>query len=133
MATSDTHQLSGGQKAVVALSLVLAFQRCSQAPICILDEVDAAIDSDRRKKLALLIAKESQGAQYITTTFRKELLATGNQVWSLSQTISVCFFSRTKLLIGIEGKSMMAAERESSGRATCSSKNFLSNPTRPAV
>ena len=56
-----------------------------------------------------------------------------NQVWSLSQTISVCFFSRTKLLIGIEGKSMMAAEIESSGRATCSSKNLLSNPTRPAV
>ena len=133
MATSDTHQLSGGQKAVVALSLVLAFQRCSQAPICILDEVDAAIDSDRRKKLALLIGKESQGAQYITTTFRKELLATGNQVWSLLQTISVCFFSRTKSLFVIEGKSIMAAEIESSVRATCSSKIFLSNPTRPAV
>jgi len=78
-AYQDIRQLSGGQKAVVALSLVLAFQRCSQAPICILDEVDAAIDSDRRKKLAHLIGKESKGAQYITTTFRKELLATGNQ------------------------------------------------------
>jgi len=37
-------QLSGGQKTVVAISLLFAIQRCDPAPFYIFDEIDAALD-----------------------------------------------------------------------------------------
>ena len=37
-------QLSGGQKAVVALAFILAIQGCDPAPFYLFDEVDAALD-----------------------------------------------------------------------------------------
>jgi len=75
----EIRNLSGGQKTVVALALIFAFQRCNQSPFCILDEVDAALDADRRKQLAQYIKqRSSQGVQYISTTFRQELIASAN-------------------------------------------------------
>jgi hypothetical protein len=38
-------QLSGGQKAVVALSLIFAIQRVDPAPFYLFDEIDAALDA----------------------------------------------------------------------------------------
>lgn len=43
-ATTVMSQLSGGQKTVVAVSLLFAIQRCDPAPFYIFDEIDAALD-----------------------------------------------------------------------------------------
>ena len=63
-------QLSGGQKSVVALSLVLALQQCDPAPFYLFDEVDQALDPMYRKAVANIIHELSDGAQFVTTTFR---------------------------------------------------------------
>lgn len=41
-------QLSGGQKTVVALTLIFAIQRCDPAPFYLFDEIDAALDPQYR-------------------------------------------------------------------------------------
>ena len=51
-------QLSGGQKSVVALSLVLALQQCDPAPFYLFDEVDAALDIEFRSAVAAIIKEQ---------------------------------------------------------------------------
>jgi len=67
-------QLSGGQKTVVALSLILAIQECDRAPFYLFDEVDAALDDQYRGAVANFLGKNSSESQFICTTFRPELL-----------------------------------------------------------
>eukprot|EP01071_Lankesteria_metandrocarpae_P002564 Lankesteria_metandrocarpae@DN2413_c0_g1_i1.p1 len=68
-------QLSGGQKAIVALALILAIQRCDPAPFYLFDEVDAALDDQYRGALASLIqAASKEGTQFVMTSFRRELI-----------------------------------------------------------
>ena len=67
-------QLSGGQKTVVALSLIFAIQRCDPAPFYLFDEIDSNLDTVYREAVASLISEQSKEAQYIITTFRQELL-----------------------------------------------------------
>lgn len=70
----DIQQLSGGQKSLVALTLIFAIQRCDPAPFYLFDEIDQALDPLYRKSVADMIHELSEKAQFITTTFRPELL-----------------------------------------------------------
>lgn len=70
----DMQQLSGGQKSLVALTLIFAIQKCDPAPFYLFDEIDQALDSQHRKAVADMIHELSNDAQFITTTFRPELL-----------------------------------------------------------
>jgi len=67
-------QLSGGQKSLVALTLIFAIQKCDPAPFYLFDEIDQALDAQHRKAVADMIHELSKDAQFITTTFRPELL-----------------------------------------------------------
>lgn len=52
-------QLSGGQKALVALAFIFAIQRCDPAPFYLLDEIDQALDSTHRAAVAALIHRQA--------------------------------------------------------------------------
>ena len=70
----EMQQLSGGQKSLVALALIFAIQKCDPAPFYLFDEIDAALDAQHRKAVADMIHTMADHAQFITTTFRPELL-----------------------------------------------------------
>ncbi|XP_025423597.1 structural maintenance of chromosomes protein 3-like [Sipha flava] len=70
----EMNQLSGGQKSLVALGLIFAIQKCDPAPFYLFDEIDQALDPQHRKAVADMIHEMSDHAQFITTTFRPELL-----------------------------------------------------------
>ena len=76
--TFEMKQLSGGQKALVALALIFAIQRCDPAPFYLFDEIDQALDANYRTEVARLIAKQANDkenpTQFITTTFRPEMV-----------------------------------------------------------
>jgi structural maintenance of chromosome 3 (chondroitin sulfate proteoglycan 6) len=72
--TREMNHLSGGQKSLVALALIFAIQKCDPAPFYLFDEVDAALDRQHRESVAAMIHELSENAQFITTTFRAELL-----------------------------------------------------------
>ncbi|KAJ3224845.1 Structural maintenance of chromosomes protein 3 [Clydaea vesicula] len=67
-------QLSGGQKTLVALALIFSIQRCDPAPFYLFDEIDAALDAAYRTSVANMIHELCETAQFITTTFRPEML-----------------------------------------------------------
>ncbi|KAJ8673058.1 hypothetical protein QAD02_004319 [Eretmocerus hayati] len=70
----EMNQLSGGEKSLVALAIIFAIQKCDPAPFYLFDEIDQALDAQHRKAVAKMIHKLSSEAQFITTTFRPELL-----------------------------------------------------------
>ena len=76
--TREMNQLSGGQKSLVALTLIFAIQKCDPAPFYLFDEIDAALDPAYRKAVAGMISELSENAQFISTTFRPELLEAGD-------------------------------------------------------
>ncbi|MFB6076478.1 MAG: chromosome segregation SMC family protein, partial [Candidatus Aenigmatarchaeota archaeon] len=57
--TLNLDSMSGGEKAVTALSFLFAVQRYKPAPFYILDEIDAALDDKNTKKISSLIKKYS--------------------------------------------------------------------------
>jgi len=78
-------QLSGGQKTVVALSLIFGIQRLEPAPFYLLDEVDAALDASYRSALANLVAKTAKSSQVVLTTFRPEVLDKADRCYRVYQ------------------------------------------------
>ncbi|KAI0229060.1 Structural maintenance of chromosomes protein 3 [Massospora cicadina] len=77
-------QLSGGQKSLVALALIFAIQACDPAPFYLFDEVDANLDAAHRSAVASMVLELSRRAQFITTTFRPELLAHADQFYGVT-------------------------------------------------
>ncbi|KAL1917349.1 uncharacterized protein VTP21DRAFT_5005 [Calcarisporiella thermophila] len=77
-------QLSGGQKSLVALALIFAIQQCDPAPFYLFDEIDANLDEAYRTSVASMIHELSDKAQFITTTFRPELVANADQFYGVT-------------------------------------------------
>ena len=63
--------LSGGEKALTALSLVFAIFRLNPAPFCLLDEVDAPLDDANVQRFCSLVAELSQQVQFIYISHNK--------------------------------------------------------------
>ncbi|MEW9796770.1 chromosome segregation protein SMC [Alteromonas sp. CYL-A6] len=68
---STIHLLSGGEKALTALSLVFAIFRLNPAPFCLLDEVDAPLDDANVGRFCKLVSEMSQTVQFIYITHNK--------------------------------------------------------------
>lgn len=68
---STIHLLSGGEKALTALSLVFAIFQLNPAPFCMLDEVDAPLDDANVGRYARLVKDMSQTVQFIYITHNK--------------------------------------------------------------
>lgn len=77
-------QLSGGQKSLCAISLILAIQKCDPAPFYLFDEIDANLDTQYRSAVAALISSLAGSAQFICTTFRPEMLQAANKFYGIS-------------------------------------------------
>ncbi|CAK9190374.1 unnamed protein product [Sphagnum troendelagicum] len=84
--TQSMKQLSGGQKTVVALTLIFAIQRCDPAPFYLFDEIDAALDPQYRTAVGNMIKRQADaaGTQFITTTFRPELVKVADRVYGVT-------------------------------------------------
>lgn len=82
--TREIQQLSGGQKSLVALTLIFAIQKCDPAPFYLFDEIDQALDPHHRKAVADMIRRLSKHAQFITTTFRPELLDAADKFYGVT-------------------------------------------------
>ncbi|GAB1523286.1 Structural maintenance of chromosomes protein 3 [Rhizoctonia solani] len=76
-------QLSGGQKSLVALATVFAIQKCDPAPFYLFDEIDANLDAQYRTAVASMIHELSSNAQFITTTFRPEMLVRADKFYGV--------------------------------------------------
>ncbi len=63
--------LSGGEKALVAISLYFAIMKVNPAPFCVLDEIEAALDDVNVDRFAAYLKKMNQNTQFIAITHRR--------------------------------------------------------------
>ena len=78
--TSSIHLLSGGEKALTAMSLVFALFRLNPAPFCLLDEVDAPLDDTNTERFCELVKKMSEDTQFLFISHNKITMEMANQL-----------------------------------------------------
>uniref|UniRef100_W6NDZ1 RecF RecN SMC protein domain containing protein n=1 Tax=Haemonchus contortus TaxID=6289 RepID=W6NDZ1_HAECO len=74
-------ELSGGQRSLVALSLVLAMLKFRPAPIYILDEVDAALDLSHTQNIGHMIKKHFTTSQFIIVSLKEGMFNHANVLY----------------------------------------------------
>ena len=63
--------LSGGERALTAISILFAILMIKPAPFCVLDEIDAALDDANVDRYAGFLKEFSDETQFIIVTHRK--------------------------------------------------------------
>jgi len=71
-------ELSGGQKSLLALSLILALLRYKPAPFYILDEVDAALDDSHTTNIGQMIKTHFPDSQFIIVSLKDGMFNNAN-------------------------------------------------------
>lgn len=77
---STIHLLSGGEKALTAISLVFAMFQLNPAPFCILDEVDAPLDDANVGRFCNLVKQMSNDVQFIFISHNKLAIEMAEQL-----------------------------------------------------
>ena len=76
--------LSGGEKALTALALLMAVFRYTPSPFCILDEVDAPLDEANVERLTGLLREMSQHTQFIVITHAKRTMEAAQVLYGVT-------------------------------------------------
>ncbi|MGH9403737.1 MAG: chromosome segregation protein SMC [Terriglobia bacterium] len=76
--------LSGGEKALTALALLIGVFRFTPSPFCILDEVDAPLDEANVVRLARMIESMSEQTQFILITHNKRTMETCRMLYGVT-------------------------------------------------
>lgn len=76
--------LSGGEKALTALSLLMAIFRYAPSPFCILDEVDAPLDEPNIQRLMNLLKEMSSHTQFIIITHAKRTMEAASALYGVT-------------------------------------------------
>ncbi len=77
-------QLSGGEKALTALSLLFAIYLVKPSPFCILDEVDAPLDDANIDRFIKLLRKFEKNTQFIIVTHNKKTMASSQALYGVT-------------------------------------------------
>jgi chromosome segregation protein len=76
--------LSGGEKALAALALLIAIFRYTPSPFCVLDEVDAPLDDTNVGRFTRLIQKMSSATQFILITHNKMTMEIARAIYGVT-------------------------------------------------
>jgi chromosome segregation protein len=76
--------LSGGEKAMTALALLIAIFRYQPSPFCILDEVDAPLDEANVGRFTRLIGDMSDQTQFIIVTHNRKTMEMGSVLYGVT-------------------------------------------------
>ncbi|KAF8621947.1 hypothetical protein AX15_007380 [Amanita polypyramis BW_CC] len=110
-------ELSGGQRSLIALSLIMALLQFKPAPMYILDEIDAALDLSHTQHIGQLFRTRFKGSQFIVVSLKEGLFTNANVLFRARFRDGTSIVERTAqrsgsgLYSGRDGE-----EREENGR-----------------
>ena len=77
-------QLSGGEKALTAISLLFAIQNLKPSPFCLLDEIEAALDDSNVDRFARYLHKLTANTQFIVITHRRGTMNAADRLYGIT-------------------------------------------------
>ena len=77
-------QLSGGEKALTAISLLFAIQNLKPSPFCLLDEIEAALDDSNVGRYAKYLHKLTAHTQFIVITHRRGTMEAADRLYGIT-------------------------------------------------
>lgn len=77
-------QLSGGEKALTAISLLFAIQNLKPSPFCLLDEIEAALDDSNVGRFSKYLHKLTKNTQFIIITHRKGTMEAADRLYGIT-------------------------------------------------
>ena len=76
--------LSGGEKALVAISIYFAIMRVNPPPFCVLDEIEAALDDVNVNRFAQYLRRMSGNSQFIAITHRRGTMEGSDMLYGVT-------------------------------------------------
>ena len=76
--------LSGGEKALVAISIYFAIMRVNPPPFCVLDEIEAALDDVNVARYAQYLRRMSGNSQFISITHRRGTMEGSDMLYGVT-------------------------------------------------
>ncbi len=76
--------LSGGEKALVAISIYFAIMRVNPPPFCVLDEIEAALDDVNVTRYAQYLRRMSGNSQFISITHRRGTMEGSDMLYGVT-------------------------------------------------
>ncbi len=77
-------QLSGGEKALTAISLLFAIQNLRPSPFALLDEIEAALDDSNVDRFARYLHKLTTNTQFIVITHRRGTMVSADRLYGIT-------------------------------------------------
>lgn len=89
-------ELSGGQRSLIALSLILAMLLFKPAPLYILDEVDAALDLSHTQNIGTMLKKHFKRSQFIVVSLKDGMFNNANVLFKTRLVDGMSTVTRTE-------------------------------------
>ncbi|MBI51949.1 MAG: hypothetical protein CL779_01860 [Chloroflexi bacterium] len=81
---SNLAALSGGERAMTSVALMFALMSVNPSPICVLDEIDAALDDANVKRFLRILNELSENTQFIVITHNRITVQDAETVYGIS-------------------------------------------------
>ncbi len=81
---TNLHLLSGGEKTLTTLALVMSIFKCNPSPFCLLDEADAALDEKNVDRYVGLIREYAQTTQFLVITHNKRTMTSADVLYGVT-------------------------------------------------
>lgn len=104
-------ELSGGQRSLLALSLILSMLLFKPAPMYILDEVDAALDLSHTQNIGMMLRTHFSSSQFIVVSLKEGMFNNANVIF------------RTRFVDGISAVSRTVAGPQRNNKAITNTDN----------
>mmetsp|Transcript_18379 Transcript_18379/g.27767 ORF Transcript_18379/g.27767 Transcript_18379/m.27767 type:complete len:1218 (-) Transcript_18379:74-3727(-) len=112
-------ELSGGQRSLIALSLILSLLLFKPAPMYILDEVDAALDLSHTQNIGNMLKTHFSQSQFIVVSLKEGMFNNANVIFRTKFVDGVSTVTKT-MGTGSSAKSRNATVEENEDRSDSS-------------